>query len=38
MFDDLEKKGWKIFNPIDFLSYSYFDKYNQEIKETEAAK
>ena len=24
-FKHLESKGWNILNPIDFLSYSYFD-------------
>jgi hypothetical protein len=30
--EELEKNNWKIFNPIDFLSYSYFEKYNKDIK------
>lgn len=29
-FEHLEKAGWNIFNPIDFLSYSYFDQFNKE--------
>jgi presequence protease len=29
-FDVLEKSGWSIFNPIDFLSHSYFDAYNKD--------
>merc|ERR1712060_97351 len=29
-FSTLENDGWNIFNPIDFLSYSYFDTYNAE--------
>lgn len=24
-FDSLERDEWQIFNPIDFLSYKYFD-------------
>ncbi len=27
---ELESKGWSVFNPIDFLSYKYFDQWNQE--------
>lgn len=27
-FSVLEKSGWNIFNPIDFLSYKYFDQFN----------
>lgn len=30
---DLEQKGWNIFNPIDFLSYKYFDQWNEDIKQ-----
>jgi hypothetical protein len=26
----LEKSGWSIYNPIDFLSYSYFDQFNKQ--------
>lgn len=29
-FTLLEKGGWNIFNPIDFLSYKYFDDFNKE--------
>jgi hypothetical protein len=29
-FKQLEATGWNIFNPIDFLSYTYFEQYNQE--------
>lgn len=29
-FKTLEEGGWNIFNPIDFLSYSYFDQFNKE--------
>ncbi len=29
-FTSLENDGWNIFNPIDFLSYKYFDQWNQE--------
>ena len=29
-FKRLEESQWNVFNPIDFLSYKYFDKYNQE--------
>jgi presequence protease len=29
-FKTLEDGGWNIFNPIDFLSYSYFDQFNNE--------
>lgn len=29
-FTQLEKNGWNIFNPIDFLSYKYFDDFNKE--------
>lgn len=29
-FAQLEKGGWNIFNPIDFLSYKYFDDFNKE--------
>jgi hypothetical protein len=28
-FVPLEQEGWNIFNPIDFLSYKYFDKWNE---------
>ncbi len=31
-FSELEGKGWKVQNPIDFLSYQYFDQWNQEVK------
>jgi len=31
-FEPLEQEGWNIFNPIDFLSYKYFDKWNEEQK------
>lgn len=24
-FTAMEREGWSIFNPIDFLSYKYFD-------------
>ena len=27
-FTALENDGWNIFNPIDFLSYKYFDQWN----------
>jgi len=27
---DLEGKGWSVFNPIDFLSYKYFDQWNTD--------
>lgn len=29
-FAPLESDGWNIFNPIDFLSYKYFDQWNAE--------
>lgn len=29
-FGSLEKEGWSIFNPIDFLSHSYFDQFNSK--------
>jgi len=29
-FSAMEREGWSIFNPIDFLSYKYFDQWNQE--------
>lgn len=29
-FTSLENDGWNIFNPIDFLSYKYFDQWNEE--------
>ena len=29
-FSSLEKNGWSIYNPIDFLSYSYFDQFNKQ--------
>jgi len=25
---ELDTKGWKVYNPIEFLSPRYFDKYN----------
>jgi len=28
-FKALEEDGWNIFNPIDFLSYKYFDQWNE---------
>ena len=28
----LEQDGWSVFNPIDFLSYSYFDRWNKEFE------
>ena len=28
-FGALEANGWSIFNPIDFLSYKYFDQWNE---------
>lgn len=31
-FNGLETQGWRVQNPIDFLSYSYFDQWNQEVK------
>jgi len=31
-FDQLEKEGWNIYNPIDFLSYKYFDQFNEAQK------
>lgn len=31
-FANLETQGWRVQNPIDFLSYSYFDQWNQEVK------
>ena len=31
-FSKLESDGWNIFNPIDFLSYKYFDQWSQEDK------
>ena len=31
-FDQLEQEGWNIYNPIDFLSYTYFDQFNEETK------
>lgn len=27
-FSELEAKGWKVHNPIDFLSYKYFEQFN----------
>ena len=27
-----EQSGWKVYNPIDFLSSSYFDKFNDSLK------
>ena len=29
-FEPLEKDGWSIYNPIDFLSHKYFDKWNKK--------
>jgi Zn-dependent M16 (insulinase) family peptidase len=29
-FEDLQQQGWSVYNPIDFLSYKYFDQWNQE--------
>ena len=29
-FTHLQASGWNIHNPIDFLSYSYFDKFNNQ--------
>ena len=26
---ELDEKGWSIFNPIDFLSYKYFEQWNE---------
>lgn len=31
-FEGLESEGWSIYNPIDFLSYKYFDQWNEENK------
>ena len=31
-FGTLESDGWNIFNPIDFLSYKYFDQWNEQNK------
>lgn len=28
-FTALENDGWNIYNPIDFLSYKYFDQWNE---------
>jgi len=28
--EEMEAKGWSVFNPIDFLSYKYFDQWNSE--------
>ena len=28
-FQSLETDGWNVFNPIDFLSYKYFDQWNK---------
>lgn len=30
-FTTLETEGWNVFNPIDFLSYTYFDKWNKKF-------
>jgi Zn-dependent M16 (insulinase) family peptidase len=35
-FDELQQQGWSVFNPIDFLSYKYFDQWNQETAAAEA--
>ena len=32
-FDALEREGWQIFNPIDFLSYQYFDQWGEQPKQ-----
>ena len=32
-FDQLSSQGWDIFNPIDFLSYSYFDQWNAQAEQ-----
>ena len=32
-FSELEGKGWKVQNPIDFLSYKYFDQWNHDVKQ-----
>ena len=32
-FEELEGKGWSVFNPIDFLSYQYFEQWNQDNKQ-----
>ena len=32
-FTELERDGWSVFNPIDFLSYSYFDRWNKEFED-----
>ena len=32
-FDGLESDGWSIYNPIDFLSYKYFEQWNEANKE-----
>lgn len=29
---ELEQNGWNVFNPIEFLSYRYFDKWNDQNK------
>ena len=31
-FTALENDGWNIYNPIDFLSYKYFDQWNEDKK------
>ena len=31
MTKDLDDNGWKIYNPIDFLSTTYFDKFNKDL-------
>ena len=30
---ELDTKGWKIYNPIEFLSSRYFDKFNTDLKD-----
>ncbi len=32
-FEELEGKGWSVFNPIDFLSYQYFEQWNKDNKQ-----
>ena len=32
-FEPLESDGWNIYNPIDFLSHTYFDKWNKKNQE-----
>ena len=29
-FKSLEGAGWSVFNPIDFLSFKYFDQFNNQ--------